>query len=237
MPVTIRQALSSDAPAIAAIIRACFPDDTVDAARIATVLRLADHVTPVAVVNDQPVGFLAGFSTRSAHESATGSANGLRWELDLLGVHPDWRGQGIATQLVSANTDAGREAGATLARGLVRVGNTGAELAFNRAGYSVSSETYKLFVATEDMPAIHPPSTPINLVPVQTLTYSGLWLEDELMLDYLLHANAERIRRGLDVVGVVIPAANPAAVQSAHDARYLPIADYRWWIKPFDLNR
>lgn len=46
-----------------------------------------------------------------------------RWEVDLLAVHPDFRGKGIAAQLVSPITKTGKARGANFARGLVEVEN------------------------------------------------------------------------------------------------------------------
>jgi GNAT superfamily N-acetyltransferase len=101
MPDEIRRATAADAPAISSVKAAVWPGDAVDSGRIARVIASESHATHVAVCNGAVVGFVDGFPTISC--------DGLcRWEVDLLAVRPDFRGQGIGVQLIAASR--GRDA-------------------------------------------------------------------------------------------------------------------------------
>src|SRR5688572_14573111 len=99
MSVVIRPAEAADTAGIAEVIRLSLGDEP-DEALIKAVLGLTDHATLVGVDGQQVTGYASGFITHTL--------DGVqRWELDLLGVHPDYRRQGIGRGVIQACTEAG----------------------------------------------------------------------------------------------------------------------------------
>lgn len=82
------------------------------------------------------VGFLSGFETFGL--------GGPRLEADLLGVHPDWRGRGIATALLLAMR--GQADGRHRIRGIVNLHNPASARAFARAGFTPSEDPCDLLL-------------------------------------------------------------------------------------------
>lgn len=220
--VDIRRALIDDAPAIAAVKRAAWPDDTADVSLITRAIRGADHVTHAALTN-RVVGFVDGFTTTSIEGVR-------RWEVDLLAVMPGSQGQGIGTRLIAASTAAGRERGAALARGLVHVQNLASQKAFEKCGYEASG-IHSLYVLSGDMPVSTVAADAINpyVIPVQTYNYVGAWLEGDLSLDGLQIVKRLRAACGWDVAGAVISHSDKTIIQAAFDAGYTHVGDYQWW--------
>src|SRR4051812_13229825 len=117
MSIAFRRATEIDAPALASLKQTVWPQEgAVDLVHPVNALRAPAHATYVAVDNDMIIGFASGFPTRS-------STGNLRWEVELLAVHPDYRGQQIGVKLVQLSTKAGHAQGAVLARGLVASDN------------------------------------------------------------------------------------------------------------------
>src|SRR3972149_6121657 len=110
MAIEIRRATTEDTGPIGEIIGYVW-GETVDSARIAAIISSREHDTWVAVCDGKAAAFVDSFPTRSAEGVA-------RWEVDLLAVHPDFQGRGLARKLVAASAaEAGRR-GLALARGL-----------------------------------------------------------------------------------------------------------------------
>jgi ribosomal protein S18 acetylase RimI-like enzyme len=221
MTFTIQRATPQLTAAIAAVKRAVWEDEPADETHIATVIAEPDHATHIAVQNDEVVGFVDGFLTLSAEGVR-------RWEVDLLGVLPAQRGQGIASQLVALNTRAGFEMGASRARGLVAIGNIGSEKTFVRSGFQVEDTTCGLYVS-DGAAAETPTTNGLHLLPVNTINYRGVWLEGVLSAQGFRKALAVRARYGWDVAGAVIPLAQSTMLEAAQAAGYASIGEYRWW--------
>ena len=116
MQIDIRPARLDDAASIAQVKNLTWPHESTKPGLIAAALVDSSHTTLVAAKAGRVMGFVDGFSTFSSQ--------GInRWEVDLLAVHPDHRGQGIGTRLVRASTDSGRERGATIVRALIHLKN------------------------------------------------------------------------------------------------------------------
>jgi len=188
--------------------------------RIAIVLRDPAHITLIAVLDGQALGFVDGFLTFAANGTS-------RWEIDLLAVHPRSQGQGMATRLVEASTDAGRKASARLARGLVGVENIPSQRTFARCGYTLEPELQALYISSTSAKAPVPEAA--HLIPVSTLNYVGAWVEGTLSPESFAAGQAIHAQNNWDVVGAVIPLSEPASIWAAQAAGYTLVGYYRWW--------
>ncbi len=221
MPIDVTVATSADCAAIADLKAQVWPAEASNPDRVSAVLAAPDHVTLIARTTDhQLVGFVDGFVTKSINGA-------LRWEVDLLAVDPTYRGQKIGQQLIAASTQAGRAAGATLARALIRVENGASQGAFRRNNYCISDPVYRLLVSAE-IPTTLTTEIPY-LIPVNTLNYRGFWLEGDLTATQLAAAQVERSRRGVDLVGVLIPREANTLLIAAQRLNYQPVENFQWW--------
>jgi hypothetical protein len=67
------------------------------------------------------------------------------------------------------------------------------------------------------------------LIPVETMNYSGLWLEGTITPAYLEVGVIECTRRGADLVGALIRVDDSGALSTAARAGYTFIEDFQWW--------
>ncbi len=211
----MRLATAGDAPEIASLIQAVWADHNPDPDWIARVSLESNHATLVETSGDDLIGFVDAFSTVAADGT-------LRWEIDLLGVHPDWRGRGVAQRLVRRAVEIGRERGAEIARALVRVDNAASLAVFARCGFTAEPTMNRLCVSAAVRLAAAPTPADAFLLSVSTLTYSGVWIEGEQSAAALRCAQAIRTRFGWDTAGAVIPAYHPAP------QGYVLAGQYRW---------
>lgn len=89
------------APVIAALQRACFPDDPWGEESVATLVGQPGSFAVLALTGEEPVGFVMA---RVAADDA---------EIIAIGVSAEARGRGIGRRLVAASLDGSRERGAT----------------------------------------------------------------------------------------------------------------------------
>jgi ribosomal protein S18 acetylase RimI-like enzyme len=213
----MRLVTSTDAPGIARLIHEVWPDHNPNPARIARVSLESGHTTVIEADGSAVIGFADGFTTVS-------SDGVLRWEVDLLGVQPAYRGRGIAQALIAASVEAGRRAGAVTARALVEIENAPSQAAFRRCGFTASESIYELFVSGESLRGrlLEPPGA--HLVSVATLTYGGVWVEGKVSFEALRCAQRARTRYGWDVAGTVIP----EETIEAERVGYERVGRYRW---------
>lgn len=220
-----REAIAAHADGIASLIRTTW-DMPADAAWIRDIIAKPEHIIWVAVdvqpdTSERVIGFCAGFWT-TAHDGAT------RWEMDLLAVHPDERGKGIGRALVAQCSLAGERRATAFQRALIAVGNTTSERSFASNGFAPIT-TCELWVGSPATSAADAP-TPVgtHLIPVDTLTYRGVWVEQATDAAALRAAQQIALADGRDTVGAVIPVGTP------HDAEALGfslIDTYQWWVK------
>jgi len=231
MTLEIQRATPAHAPQIANVKKLVWEDESADDSHIAKVIAEPDHVTHIALIEGQVVGFVDGFLTLSA--------DGFRrWEVDLLAVLPEYRGKGIATQLVARNTQVGyNEMDADHARGLVAVGNIGSEKAFARASFTVENALYALYVSDAAANTALPKPIHIYLLPVNTINYRGVWLEGVLDVPAFRAAQAVRTHYGWDTAGAVIPTKETNLISAAEEAGYTLIGNYRWWHATGDVGQ
>jgi hypothetical protein len=143
-----------------------------------------------------------------------------------LAVHSHAQGKGIGQSLVFRSAQAGRQRGAGVQRALVAIGNVASERCFEVNGFRPAAKC-DLWVGPPASQATAVPIPPgAHLLPVETLTYRGIWVEHRF--DAPAFAAAQQIARADDrnTVGAVIP----AGIQ--HDAEALDFAHintYQWW--------
>ncbi|MEP7293203.1 MAG: GNAT family N-acetyltransferase [Chloroflexota bacterium] len=196
----MRQVTPEDAPELARLLQACGLDDNPNEARIARVILNTTRITLGEQGRDGGlIGFVDAFMTASPDGVA-------RWEVDLLGVHPNHRGKGIAQRLIGAVVAAGAQAGAQLFRAIVKTDNVASLTAFQHCGFANDETIHDLYVS--DQPIAQADDLPPDayLISVCTLTYSGIWIEGDHSLSALRYAQAVRTRYGWDVAGALAPA-------------------------------
>lgn len=218
-----RTAQIGDEKAIQRLKECVWPDETTRSERIRSVLNDPQHHTTAAVVDEDTVGFVDSFLT----VSATGI---LRWEVDLLAVHPEYRRQGIATRLIERSIQTGLERGAELARGLVQVDNTSSQRAFARNAFTTDGIVCHLYVAFSSVaqPSVQP-SAQLHIVDVNTMNYAGIWLEDCYLPEAFVAAIERLAHNKVDVAGAVIPSNEPGTIEAAWNAGFEFIGHYHWW--------
>lgn len=219
----IRLAEPQDADSIAGLMQLTWPDQS-SQGQIPAVIGNPDHATYVAFDGETPVGFIDGFRTCARNGT-------LRWEVDLLAVHPDWRAQGIGRGLVSACMQSAVHHQAVTARGLIQVENIASQCTFRSSGFILIPQILELYVSHCGNGNIDPQDSKGTFIPVQTLSYCGLWLEDDFSPAALNHAQAERARKNLDLVGALIPAVQKDSILAAQAAGYSRVNSYQWWQK------
>ncbi|MDQ7027073.1 MAG: GNAT family N-acetyltransferase [Anaerolineae bacterium] len=220
MPLIIRPMTSADVITVSIIIQHSL-GDTVQIQHIQQVIAEDDHASFVAVDNGQMVGFVDGFLTMAQDKTR-------RWELDLLAVHPDFQGRGAGKQLIQAFSDGANDYGATLVRALVAIDNKPMQTAMTKAGYQQQPNIYELHISSAAGKRAKPPEN-AHLIPVNTFTYRGIWLEGEISLEAIYAANAIREKYDWDVVGTVVSKTNHSALGTICAAEFDFIKCFHWW--------
>lgn len=164
----IRLANPSDAQAIHLILQETWGDSLLFDV-------FMDHISsPVhqvlaAVAAGEIVGFLSAFLVPSPVS---------RWEIDLIVVRSTRRGKGIGTSLIEEALTYGSHLGVPWAKASIRVDNYASQRIFSKTGFTRDIQVGTLFVwdpvACES--ATNVPET-VHFIPVDTLTYRGLWIE------------------------------------------------------------
>jgi ribosomal protein S18 acetylase RimI-like enzyme len=216
---TLRQAAPGDELALAALKQCVWPEESADPQQIAGVLSAPGHLTLVAEREDRLAGFLDCFFTDGP--------DGLRWEVDLLGVHPDFRGRKLAEALVRAGLQAAQE---IPARALIQTRNTASQKVFARCGFSRLPPVMRLYLSSQVYNVAVQPTPEARIIPVTTLGYSGMWLEASFTQADLLAARTY-IRQDIRLAGAVIPAIQAENWLTADKCGYSLAAEYQWWTK------
>lgn len=226
MSFEFRRAIPDDAPGIAQVKRVIWHDVTANPDYIARVIQQSDHTTQVAV--DTATGQIAGFVDGFVTVSQRGHQ---RWECDLLAVHPDQRGQGLARQLIALNTSAAAERGLSVARSLIEVDNKASQRAFMYNGYVQRGDTCDLMVDTAAQSATHYTAPTTGwLMMVCTFNYAGIWLEGDITSASISAAQHMRQRYRCDLVGMLIPHTDTDALNLVRDLSFESIGTYQWWL-------
>jgi ribosomal protein S18 acetylase RimI-like enzyme len=168
--IAIRKATPADVPGIGAVVRETWGQDILpDVCEAQT--RCQACALYIAAKENDVAGFVSAFLTvdKDGHR---------RWEVDLLAVRPASQGQRLGQRLVEAVCADERARGTPLARAAIRIDNIASQKTFENAGFKTDGEIHRLLIWTptqDNGPIVYGGS--VTLVPVDTLTYRGLWLE------------------------------------------------------------
>ncbi|MCY4147030.1 MAG: GNAT family N-acetyltransferase [Chloroflexi bacterium] len=218
MTLLIRPAAQADMAVIAQIAATTFAEG---------ILPQRDHLRSnfllVAEWHGAVVGFAASFLTRSA-------AGTTRFELDLLAVDAAARGRGVGSGLVARCIQTASASGADSLRALARTDNLVMSRIGARAGLLRSACAYDLYIA-EATPMNAPASIAhaAHLVPVDTLTYRGIWLEGGLSqaaVD-LAHHRAQSQQRSR--IGALVPVADAPVAALLTKNGFVSVGEFCWW--------
>ena len=194
----IRKALpnAQDSAGIHHVEQISLGDSPYGVERVLSVLADPTHYTWLAQsVEGTIVGFCDCFLTRRPR---------LCLEIDLLGVLSEARKNGLATQMLCEAAAYGHQLGVANCRALVAQDNIASWRAFEKAGFTASSELYRLLICetgstqpqeqphlitSPTQPAGSPSAVPlrrlqlpssdawVDVVKVRTIPYDGLWIE------------------------------------------------------------
>jgi N-acetylglutamate synthase-like GNAT family acetyltransferase len=165
----LREATPVDIPGIAAVVDEVWEQEILPDVCEAQIE--SDTATLwVATEGEDVVGFISAFLTAGQHGKR-------RWEVDLLAVRFASHGQRLGQKLVETICQDAKARSAHIARAAIRIDNVASQKTFRNAGFATDWEVHKLFLW---IPAVEGPniySGDITFVPVDTVTYRGLWLE------------------------------------------------------------
>jgi ribosomal protein S18 acetylase RimI-like enzyme len=160
----------SDAEGLLSVEQATFNESPYSPAQLCTMLTSGAQRAWLAIGGGSVVGFVAAFPTVGLR--------GACWEIDLLAVHPDWAGRGLATRLVRTAAAHGMRL-ARQARAAVASDNAASARTFARVGFRRTG-TCELFIQRLEELSVQPWSgidltvrEPTNLAEV------GDWLSGE----------------------------------------------------------
>lgn len=226
----IRPACIDDAPALVQVKKLTWPEEEVRLSQVENVLADAAHAVYVADVQGDVLGFVDGFATRAVNRD-------LRWEIDLLAVHPDWRGRQLGKKLIFACLKAGRERGAAFARALIQVENRASQISFERCGFQCQPDLLGLFTSPPEEGLFSPETAGGHLLLVNTINYFGLWLEEDHRESSLRAARAASWQHKCDFVGTLVIQADLSDNEKMSELGFTKVGNYQWWTLPFEANQ
>jgi L-amino acid N-acyltransferase YncA len=251
--IRVRRARLSDTEGIADVAKAVWGQDILsdvceaqiegNASALWVATEEADRRHPA---DDPQPGTVIGFGSAFLTLGARGHR---RWEVDLVAVRQDNQGQGLGTQLIGQVCEAGESHGVSLARALIRVENVASQRAFENAGFTTDGQVHKLLLwgpgRGDDVPrkrhegkrggSIY--ASDVALLPIDTLTYRGLWIEGltsvctrEQRLA-LKTARAIVAREQLDNTGALIPLEEASCLATDVREEAIVHGEYHWFVK------
>jgi ribosomal protein S18 acetylase RimI-like enzyme len=160
----------ADAQGILTVERATFDESPYSAQQVQAMLTDGPQHAWLAFGGGGVVGFAIAFGTASL--------SGPRWELDLLAVHPRWRGRGLAARLIRAAA-AGGSGIAGRARAVIATDNGASLHAFRHAGFRPAPETCMLLIYRPKAAGLRPrPVAAVRVREAASLADTAAWLEE-----------------------------------------------------------
>jgi len=228
----IRRAVSEDVAGIAMIVQDVWQQE-IDLEVCRGQLEDSSGAIWVAAEAGAIVGFVSAFLT-------VDQAGLRRWEVDLLAVRQTSRGYGLGQKLVAATWGDAQRHQARLARAAVRVANFASQGTFKPSGYVTDGRVHKLLIWSPEActDQISWPQQ-VTCLPVDTLTYCGLWLEGltspgvshDSQRRALKAARALSAQQGRLNIGALIP--GEEEFRLSDDLRTIAAdhGEYHWWQK------
>ena len=221
MSVNVRRSLPGDSAAIAAIAEQCF-GDPFDQDRICRLLEAGRNYTLVALEAQRILGFADSFVTVS-------ESGDQRLEMDLLAVEPEAQGKGIGRRLIGESILLAQALRLPLLRTLVRTENAIMRGLCLSCGFVESNERFELYVRFPGPGSVVAgDSMAAHLVPVETLAYSGIWIEVCLTQGGISRALGMSYDQQLQVVGGLVRQSDRDAVQLLADNGFRLLGTYFW---------
>lgn len=223
MRLQIALATNEHAPEIARVAaKALAAEIAVETAHVKRTLDAG--YTYVALVDGWVAGFVSNFTTRDRHGRN-------RFELDLLGVAPDWQGRGLGARLVERSLRAARQADAATVRALVRSDNRPMQRICSSSGLQRSAVACQLWVSRAVQPAGKSARDhAARIIAVDTLTYSGYWLEDALSQSAIEAArNLLRAYPDRRVIGAVVSEYDRRGIDLLRANAFDCLGEFHWW--------
>ncbi len=218
MMLAIRQAAQADLAAIARIIASAFGER-----KEPQVKHLQCNLVLVAELDGAVIGFAANFPTRSASGEA-------RFELDLLAVDSVARGRGVGFALVASCIQSASASGADSLRALVRADNLAMGRICSRARLLRSAGPYALFIAAaKPVSAWASAAHAAHLVPVDTLTYRGIWLEGDISQAAIDQAQLRAQTEQRSRIGALIAAEDEQVAALLTRNGFVSVGAFFWW--------
>jgi GNAT superfamily N-acetyltransferase len=227
--VEILPADDDDAEGIAQIIEAVWEGGPADPHQIVRALQVGDHGALVARKGQDVLGFVDAFPTFSP-------GGHYRWEVDLLAVHPDCTRRRIGARLVTESVIMGAQRGANLARSLVRVDNKSGERLFAYCAFQAESDPVNLFMAFGAITTQRTLPDRLHLIPVETFSYQGAWVEGEITPESLSWLGTVCVGHGGGALGVLIPVKAESTQHAAKLAGFGNVGRFRWWLRPIETG-
>ena len=200
----IRRAATDDVQGIGAVVHKVWGQEILPEVCQAQIEQDSSALL-VAEKQGEIVGFISAFLTAD-------EAGQRRWEVDLLAVRPSSQGHGLGQRLIKQAHQDGVPHAVDVTRALIQVSNLASQRAFERAGFTTDRREHHLLLwlpQPSDVP--DPGPAGVSLLPVDTLTYRGLWIEGLTRVPPAEQRCAVRIARGMIAyqdrlnTGAVIP--------------------------------
>ena len=164
----VRLAQPDDAEAIHRILQETWEDSLLFDVFIGHISS-PEHQVFVALETGEVAGFVSAFLIPEPIP---------RWEIDTIIVRATSRGKGIGTSLIEEALIYGSHLGAHWAKASIRVNNHASQRAFCKVGFTTDAQVLSLLLwdplACESATNV---VEDVRFIPVNTLTYRGLWIE------------------------------------------------------------
>ena len=220
----IRPAKVDDLPGLVQVKQLTWPEEAVRPGQVEKILHDPAHDIFVVEMQGQVAGFIDGFVTQSAQGE-------LRWEIDLLAVHPAWRSRQLGQQLILACLKAGQKRGAAFARALIQTANRASQISFERCGFQCQPEMLNLYVAPADEVLFSSDESNGYMLAVHTINYSGIWLEEDTSKSSLMAAQAVCWQEKCELVGTLVIQTNLTDNEKMIESGFAKVDDYQWWTR------
>jgi L-amino acid N-acyltransferase YncA len=227
----LRRAILDDVDGIASVVQDVWEQEILADVCAAQV---QDDTCALWVATDagDVAGFVSAFLT-------LGHGGVRRWEVDLLAVRRASQGRGLGRTLVRAAYQEGVRHGVAVARAAIRVDNVASQRAFQHAGFATDRRVHELLLWFPRPDDGADDAGHATLVPVDTLTYRGLWIEGltargltpREQRDVVRTARARVAREGRLNAGAVIPVDEEHLLAADLRDQASVHGEYYWFVK------